>query len=133
MTTDEEPTGWSAVMRLGEATAAAIQSLTTKVISLDASMADLTRDVGDLKKDVGVLRSDILSVRTDVMSRMDRLQDKLSAVTDDLTVNYGAAMKSERLARNSLEEVRDLSDHLTTMQIQIRRISAKVFGPDDAR
>ena len=131
MANDEEPTGWSAVVKVSEATATAIYVLTTTVMGLNASMIEVKKELSDIKGDLSAVRSDVLSVRTDVMSRMDRLQDKLSAVTDDLTVNYGAAMKSERLARNSLEEARALSDHLTTMQIQIRRISAKVFGPDE--
>jgi hypothetical protein len=62
---------------------------------------------------------------------MDRLQDKISSVVDDVTVNYGAVEQTERIARSASEETRALAETVSAMQRQIRRIAAKVFGSDD--
>jgi hypothetical protein len=40
-------------------------------------------------------------------------------------------MKSDRVAKNTLEETRALADEVTALRLQVRRISARVFGPDD--
>ncbi len=138
MASDDDQNGWAAVVQMGQATAAAVQAATSAMVSLQASMSevkdglrDVRSEVGDLTRDVSSLRTETFSVRTDMMGRLDRLQDKLSAVTDDLTVNYVASVKSERAARIAQDEARAYSDQLTAVRLQIRRLSAKVFGPDD--
>ncbi len=40
-------------------------------------------------------------------------------------------MSSDRVARDMLEETRALSEEVTALRAQVRRLSAKVFGPDD--
>jgi hypothetical protein len=113
---------------LREDLAAGIAGLRGELV---AGLARQDDSIAGLKKDVGTLQSALLSVRTDLMARMDRLQNKMSAVSDDITVNYGAVEQTDRIARSASAETRALAQTVSAMQRQIRRIAAKVFGDDD--
>ena len=126
-----------AVLKTGEATPSAMRTIVAAMVRLPTSLSEIKEDLRTVKADlegmrqeICVVRSDLLSGRTEIMSRTDRLNDRLSATADDLTVNHGAATKSERRTRNSWEEVSSLSDQFNALQIQVRRISPKVFGPE---
>lgn len=98
---------------------------------LDERLSGFDRRFSGVEERLSRVETQLVSLRSDLMARMDRLQDKLSGVTDDLTVNYSAAEQSERMARNAMEETRGLAEIVSAMQRQIRRISAKVFGFED--
>jgi hypothetical protein len=102
---------------------------------LSTALADVRsesqREFADVRLELASQRSELGSVRTEIMARLDRLQNRFDTVRDDLTVNYQANEHTERLARNALEETRSLSEVVSSMHRQIRRISAKVFGSDD--
>jgi uncharacterized membrane protein YccC len=61
-------------------------------------------------------------MRTDLMARMDRLQDSLTAIRDDIAINYGAADQVRRAHDNTREQLRALADTQATMLRQIQRL-----------
>ena len=119
-----------------------LAELTKGQAELTKGQAELTRHLAELraemkaelaavKLDVTDLRAELHGTRAEIMARIDRLQNSFSDVKDDITVNYGAASQSDRIARSALEQVQGMSEMMAAMQRQIRRLSSQVFGPDD--
>ena len=85
-------------------------------------------DVGGDQRSLDVRSPTRLFVRTEVTSRAEGSDEKRAAA-DHPTVNDGAATISERFARNSLENIRGLSDQLDRMQMHVKRVSPELFAP----
>jgi hypothetical protein len=60
-------------------------------------------DLVELRTNMDGLRTDMMTkmnrLRGDMMARMDRLQDSVTALQDDVTVNFGHSDRIERVAR----------------------------------
>jgi len=56
------------------------------------------------------LRAELTQMRVDLMARMDRLEDGLTAIRNDIAVNFGAADAVKRANDNTREEVRSLGE-----------------------
>jgi hypothetical protein len=65
-------------------------------------------------------------IRLDLMERMDRIQNDVRLLRDDITVNYAAGERSERLARGASEEVRLMAEQLSGMRRQIHNLQVEV-------
>ena len=173
----EAGSGWEVVLKKGEATSSAINTVTAAMTGLPTSMLEAKDDLSAAKTDPGrarqrlkhhptnwrrlsnadarqnreqecfpsclsdpkrfenaqgLLTSNILSVMTDVLSRTNRPTDRFSATADELTVDHSAGLTRKRRARDPIGMIRSAPDHFDATQIQVRRISAKVFGPEDA-
>lgn len=74
--------------------------------------------------------SDVLAavagLRADVMARIDRLQDTLTAIREDIGVNFSATDTVRRGNNNTRDELRSLADTVAGMQRQIHRLQADV-------
>ena len=57
---------------------------------------------------------------------MDRLQDLVTVIRDDITVNFGASEQVKRVADNTRDELRALSDVVSGMHRQIQRLQTQV-------
>lgn len=68
----------------------------------------------------------IASLRGDMMARMDRLQDSITAIRDDIAVNFGASDAAKRANDNTREEVRALGEVVTAMVRRVRNLEAQV-------
>lgn len=65
-------------------------------------------------------------LRVDMMARMDRLQDSLTAVRDDIAVNFGTADHVRRANDHTREEVQALAATQSAMLKQIQRLQADI-------
>ena len=70
------------------------------------------------------------ALRVDLMARMDRLEDKITDMRGDITVNFGATEQVRRANSNTREELRAVEDHVGTMLLQIRRIKSVISELD---
>jgi hypothetical protein len=68
----------------------------------------------------------ITGLRTDVMARLDRHQDVLTAIRDDLAVNFGAVETVRKAGLNTREELRLLTEEVSAMHRQIYRLQTQV-------
>jgi hypothetical protein len=62
----------------------------------------------------------------DIMARIDRLQDTVTAMQSDITVNFGAAEHVQRREENTREEVRTLTNLVYAMERQIKHLQTEV-------
>ena len=117
----------AAIAQLGGEVA---QLRTDMIDRTDGLRADLTQLRTDMIDRTDGLRADMGQFRVDMMGRMDRLQNAFSGMQQDITVNFAASDRSERIARNAAdatrEETRALTDQLSAMERQIRVLSARV-------
>ena len=60
------------------------------------------------------------------MARMDRLQDEMTAVRDDITVNIGAGEHNKKVNDNTRELLRILESQVNIMWRQLKNLEAKV-------
>jgi hypothetical protein len=113
---------------------AAIAQLGVEVVQLRGDMTQLPGDMIDrtdgLRADMMQFRADMDRLRIDVMGRMDRLPSVFSGMQQDITVNFAAADRAERIARNAADSVRDemraVVDQVSAMERQIRTLGARV-------
>ena len=62
----------------------------------------------------------------DIMARIDRLQDTVTGMQSDITVNYGASQHVERREEATREEVRSLTNLVFAMERQIQHLQTEV-------
>jgi chromosome segregation ATPase len=112
---------------------AAITELRTDVTGLRTGMTDLRTDMAGLHTRVDRLGTDMTGLhgsvdrlRGDMMGRMDRLQNSITSLQDDVTVNFGHADRIERVARGASDEIRALGVEVTAMERQIQHLQAQV-------
>ena len=87
-------------------------------MSEDPIIAALAR----LEAGQAVLREELAATRTALMDRIDRVQHSVDLLRDDIVVNYGAADRTERIAKGASDETRALADEVRAMQRQISRL-----------
>jgi chromosome segregation ATPase len=101
---------------------------------LRADLTELRTDLTQLRTDMidrtDGLRADMGRFRSDMMGRMDRLQISFSGMQQDITVNFAASDRAERIARNATDAARDdiraVADQMSAMERQIRLLGARV-------
>lgn len=71
-------------------------------------------------------RAETAKLRTDLMARMDRQQDVMTAIRDDIAVNFGTVEDAKRANDNTRAELRSLGDVVSAMQRQIHRLQSDV-------
>jgi methyl-accepting chemotaxis protein len=101
----------------------------------DAPMAAVLAVLDRLEKgqaatrdDMKNTRDDMKKLRSDLMSRMDRLQDGLTAIRDDIAVNFGTVEHVRRANDSTRDELRALGDVVNGMLRQIQRLQTDVRG-----
>jgi hypothetical protein len=65
-------------------------------------------------------------MRGEIMARLDRHGDELSAIHEDIIVNFGATDHVRRGNLNTREELRLLGDQVNAMTRQILRLQTEV-------
>lgn len=116
-------------------------ALDDKVQRLDRSIQEVKRDMHEVKDDLELLRAmraemasrdDFTKLRSDLMERLDRLQHTVDLVKDDVTVNYGASDRTERVAKAAFDDSRALGDIVRVMQRQIAKLRTDLDQLRDA-
>jgi flagellar hook-associated protein FlgK len=72
------------------------------------------------------LDSDVTRLRSDLMARMDRIQNAITAIRDDIAVNFGTADAVRRANDNTRDELRALVEQVNSMVRQINRLQTDV-------
>ena len=95
-----------------------------KLASTTASMR------GEFLDAVDKSRSDVMAelakVRGEIMARLDRHGDELSAIHEDIIVDFGASDQVRRANLNTREELRLLGDQVNAITRQILRLQTEV-------
>ena len=130
----EEASVRRAILKVGGTTSSTVESvrentdLPTSVFEASDNVRAANADVGGDQPSLDVRSPTRLLVRTEATPRTKGSGDKRAAA-DHPTLNYGAATRSARFARNWLEKGRGLSDQFDKMQNQVKRVSAEVLAP----
>lgn len=93
-----------------------------------AALARLEAGQAKLEAGQGRLETSHIALRVDLMARMDRLQNSLTLIRDDITVNMGAVDAMQRANDNTRELVRSQGDQMNVMWRQLKNLEAKVRG-----
>ena len=91
-----------------------------------AALERLETGQAQLATDVTTLRTDVTTLRTEVMARIDRLQNTVTTIRDDITVNMGRADQAHRAADNVRDELRALNDVVSGVMRQVQRLQSDV-------
>lgn len=102
---------------------AGVDNLRRDFGELRQETTQLRQETTQLRQDVDTLRQEQTRTRVEVMARIDRLQDDLTSMRDESFVTYARA---ERVERVSSDAIRSLSDELSGMHRQIRRLQEEV-------
>jgi predicted nucleic acid-binding Zn-ribbon protein len=93
---------------------------------LDAITGLDTRLTGQITALDGNLTGQITALRGDLMRRIDRLQDSFSALREDISVNFAAALRASVKAEATHAEVEALGLEVAGIHRQILRLRAEV-------
>jgi hypothetical protein len=66
------------------------------------------------------------SLRVDTMARMDRLENRLTEIRDDISVNMGSSERAHEAAANTRTELRSLGVQVNVMWRQMKRLEQQV-------
>lgn len=94
-----------------------IASQTAQIIKNQTLLAD------DLVRRISPL---VDKLRVDVMERANRHEDKLSAIRDDIAVNFGTADHALRVNNTTRDDVGELFKIISNMRRQIQRLRTEV-------
>lgn len=101
---------------------------------LARSRSDMINAFAELRAEMmrgfALLRGELAQTRTEMTTRMDRMQDAITALRDDVNVNYQRANRAEDVAQKGIDGMqsvyRHLSEEVAGMHRQIRRLQADV-------
>jgi len=116
---------------LREDVTAQVAALTARVERLEVGQAAIhhemvTRDdLALMRRDLAT-REDLTALRVAVIERIDRLQDQITAIRDDISVNIGAADTVRRANDNTRADLRTLNEQVNIMWRQIKTLEARV-------
>jgi hypothetical protein len=65
-------------------------------------------------------------MRADVMERIDRLQDAVTAIRDDISVDMGAVDMARMVNDNTREDVKQMREQLSVMWKQLKKAEADI-------
>jgi uncharacterized protein (UPF0335 family) len=63
-------------------------------------------------------------MRADIMDRVYRLENGMTQIRDDIAVDMGAAEAAERANENTRADLRTLSERVSVMWKQIKRLES---------
>jgi predicted nucleic acid-binding Zn-ribbon protein len=66
------------------------------------------------------------TLRVDVMARMDRLENKLTEMRDDITVNIGGTWQNREAINSTRGDLHGLGEQVNIMWRQIKRLEQQV-------
>lgn len=92
----------------------------------EPTASELLMAIRELGANQDGTNAQLTAVRVEVMARLDRLQETVTAIRDDISVNYGRADKAEMVAQHAREEVRALSEIVSGMGRQIQRLQTVI-------
>jgi len=103
-----------------------VASLKTDVASLKTDVASLKTDVASLKTGFASMQESQTSIRVEVMARMDRLQNSLTAIRDDITVNMARSDRAHDGVSATRDELRLLGQEVAISTRKLRQLEERV-------
>jgi prefoldin subunit 5 len=98
-----------------------------------SALTGLTRNVDELRAGldkldgrIDDLRDRQTQMRVDIMHRMEAMQDALTAIRGDITVNNATAFAAREVNEHTRDEVRTLAAVLNGVQLQVQRLQSEV-------
>jgi predicted nucleic acid-binding Zn-ribbon protein len=88
-------------------------------VTIRAAFTDIRADLRNFRTD---LVDELAKTRGAIMARVDRVQETVQAMRDDIAVNFGAVDQVKRAHDNTREEVRILSDIVSTLVRKVRTL-----------
>jgi methyl-accepting chemotaxis protein len=111
----------------------AVTSIARNITQLTDVTVNLVRDVKALRDGQAELQESLGRARVDLMERMDRMQDAVTGIRDDISVNFGASEATRRVQDNTRNDMRDwvgvidsMRDQMAGMERQIQRLQTQV-------
>lgn len=65
-------------------------------------------------------------LRVDLMARMDGLANRLTAIQDDIAVNFGASENVRRANDHTRDELRAMGDMVASIERQVLRLRSEM-------
>ncbi len=103
---------------------------------LESGQPDLQRDMASLKTDLAAFKASVdgrfqhvADQMTDfrvVVSRFERVEDRLTSMATDITVNMGAVDHAIRRQDNDRDELRSLTKLTNLVMSQVRHLQSNV-------
>ena len=110
----------------GDLVIAALSRLEAGQMSLLADVASLKTDVASLKTGFASMQESQTSIRVEVMARMDRLQNSLTAIRDDITVNMARSDRAHDGVSATRDELRLLGQEVAISTRKLRQLEERV-------
>jgi len=95
-------------------------------VTLQGGFATLQGGLLALQKSQTALEESQINLRVDVMGRMDRLENKLTEIRDDISVNMGSTYRAREAVDNTRDELRSLGEQVNIMWRQMKRLEQQV-------
>jgi len=111
---------------------AAISDLKADFAGMKADVTGMKASIRDLEASVTAIRGtmatrdDLTALRVAVWERFDRVEARISQVRDDVTVSMGRADRAHIAADGVRDELRKLSDEVSTLTRKQRKLEARV-------
>ena len=115
---------------------AAVAELRADMIKGGAELrADLRADIIDfgaeLRAELGAglteVRGEVTQLRVAVMGRLDRVEEKLSQIRDDITVNMGAVDTARAMTNDTRRDLQELREEVSVIFRKQRRLEEQVY------
>lgn len=98
--------------------------------AIAALRTDMTSRMDQLETSQATFRADLLAefgkTRGAIMEKLGESQDLLTAIRDDIAVNFGAVDQARRINDNTRDEMRGLNDLVARMMTLILRLQTDV-------
>jgi septal ring factor EnvC (AmiA/AmiB activator) len=94
------------------------------------TLADVLAAIGGLdlalRGELGQLRGELGQLRGDLMARLDRHEDRLTAIREDIAVNFNRADRAVDAVKGLRTELDHLSTEFAGMTRQVRRLQTQL-------
>ena len=88
--------------------------------AIQAELAEIRHQLGRLVPRVQEsVRSEVTEARVAIMARIDHLSDAITAIREDIKVNFGASETVRRANEHTREELRDTQNMIADMRRQL--------------
>jgi chromosome segregation ATPase len=98
----------------------------TRLTGVQTGLTGVQTGLTTLEARQTALEDSQTSLRVDVMARMDRLENRLTEIRDDISVNMGSTRRAHEAADNTRSEVRLLGEQVNVMWRQMKRLEQQV-------
>jgi hypothetical protein len=93
---------------------------------LESGLTDVGSRLTDVEAGLTGVQQSQTTLRVDVMARMDRLENKLTEMRDDMTVNIGGTWQTREALSSTRGDLHSLGEQVNIMWRQMKRLEQQV-------